>query len=163
MANCPWRQEGRNVKARWRVHHDARSHGRSGPDAAKFFFLMRRSDSHLDFDLDLAKQQSAENPCTTCNMPCAPVESISSRGGAGHRRGGRTKRGSTCPADPDELRLIRKLSAYPSVCAKPALLRLSRTGSHSIYKSSRPCCIPFIINIGLCRLWSKSMRRTNDS
>ncbi|MDE3017403.1 MAG: arginine--tRNA ligase, partial [Nitrospirota bacterium] len=33
-----------------------------GADAAKFFFLMRRSDTHLDFDLELAKQQSAENP-----------------------------------------------------------------------------------------------------
>ncbi len=33
-----------------------------GSDAAKFFFLMRRSDSHLDFDLELAKQQSSDNP-----------------------------------------------------------------------------------------------------
>ena len=33
-----------------------------GRDAARFFFLMRRSDSHLDFDLELAKQQTAENP-----------------------------------------------------------------------------------------------------
>jgi arginyl-tRNA synthetase len=33
-----------------------------GPDAARFFFLMRRSDSHLDFDLELAKKKSAENP-----------------------------------------------------------------------------------------------------
>lgn len=33
-----------------------------GPDAARFFFLMRKADSHLDFDLELAKKQSAENP-----------------------------------------------------------------------------------------------------
>jgi len=33
-----------------------------GPDAARFFFLMRRSNSHLDFDLDLAKKASDENP-----------------------------------------------------------------------------------------------------
>jgi arginyl-tRNA synthetase len=33
-----------------------------GPDAARFFFLTKRSDSHLDFDLDLAKKQSRENP-----------------------------------------------------------------------------------------------------
>ncbi|MDV2495629.1 MAG: arginine--tRNA ligase [bacterium] len=33
-----------------------------GRDAARFFFLMRRSDSHLDFDLELAKQQTSENP-----------------------------------------------------------------------------------------------------
>ena len=33
-----------------------------GSDAARFFFLMRRTDSHLDFDLELAKKQSAQNP-----------------------------------------------------------------------------------------------------
>jgi arginyl-tRNA synthetase len=33
-----------------------------GKDAARYNFLMRRSDSHLDFDLDLAKKQSSENP-----------------------------------------------------------------------------------------------------
>jgi arginyl-tRNA synthetase len=33
-----------------------------GNDVARYFFLLRRSDSHLDFDLDLAKTQSNENP-----------------------------------------------------------------------------------------------------
>jgi arginyl-tRNA synthetase len=33
-----------------------------GRDAARFFFLMRKADSHLDFDLDLAKRQSSDNP-----------------------------------------------------------------------------------------------------
>jgi len=33
-----------------------------GKDAARYNFLMRRSDSHLDFDLELAKKQSNENP-----------------------------------------------------------------------------------------------------
>jgi arginyl-tRNA synthetase len=33
-----------------------------GRDACRFFFLMRRSDSQLDFDLELAKKQSNENP-----------------------------------------------------------------------------------------------------
>ena len=33
-----------------------------GADVARFFFLMRRCNSHLDFDLDLAKQTSEENP-----------------------------------------------------------------------------------------------------
>lgn len=31
-------------------------------DAARFFFLMRRTDSHLDFDLELAKKQAPDNP-----------------------------------------------------------------------------------------------------
>lgn len=33
-----------------------------GVDVARYFFVMRSLDSHLDFDLDLAKRQSSENP-----------------------------------------------------------------------------------------------------
>lgn len=33
-----------------------------GKDAGRFFFLMRKSDSHLDFDLELAKKHSPQNP-----------------------------------------------------------------------------------------------------
>lgn len=33
-----------------------------GNDAARFFYVLRKSDQHLDFDLDLAKTQSADNP-----------------------------------------------------------------------------------------------------
>jgi len=33
-----------------------------GVDAARYFFLMRSSDSHLDFDLELAKKETPENP-----------------------------------------------------------------------------------------------------
>ncbi|MDH5543216.1 MAG: arginine--tRNA ligase [Nitrospinota bacterium] len=33
-----------------------------GVDSARFFFLLRSYDSHLDFDIDLAKEQSSENP-----------------------------------------------------------------------------------------------------
>ena len=33
-----------------------------GNDACRFFYALRKSDQHLDFDLDLAKSQSNENP-----------------------------------------------------------------------------------------------------
>ncbi|KFD41960.1 arginine--tRNA ligase [Peptococcaceae bacterium SCADC1_2_3] len=33
-----------------------------GRDAARYFFVMRSADSHLDFDLDLAREQSVKNP-----------------------------------------------------------------------------------------------------
>ncbi|MBI3786521.1 MAG: hypothetical protein HY270_24290 [Deltaproteobacteria bacterium] len=33
-----------------------------GTDAVRFFFLTRKADSHLEFDLELAKKQSADNP-----------------------------------------------------------------------------------------------------
>lgn len=34
----------------------------TGPDAARYFFLMRNYNSHLDFDIELAKEQSDKNP-----------------------------------------------------------------------------------------------------
>ena len=33
-----------------------------GKDAARFFYVMRRADQHMDFDLDLAREQSSDNP-----------------------------------------------------------------------------------------------------
>jgi arginyl-tRNA synthetase len=47
-----------------------------GRDAARFFFLMRKSDSHLDFDLDLAKRQSSENPVFYVQYAHARVASL---------------------------------------------------------------------------------------
>ncbi|HEX6436552.1 MAG TPA: arginine--tRNA ligase [Candidatus Binatia bacterium] len=47
-----------------------------GRDAARFFFLMRKTDSHLDFDLDLAKQQSSDNPVFYVQYAHARVASI---------------------------------------------------------------------------------------
>lgn len=87
-----------------------------GADAAKFFFLMRDSRTHLDFDLDLAKQRSADNPVYYVQYAHARISSL--------WRVAAT-RGIDCPSaadadlsvltDPDELGLIRKLSAYPDM------------------------------------------------
>jgi arginyl-tRNA synthetase len=33
-----------------------------GQDAARFFYVMRKADQHMDFDLDLAREQSSDNP-----------------------------------------------------------------------------------------------------
>jgi arginyl-tRNA synthetase len=85
-------------------------------DAAKFFFLMRRSDSHLDFDLDLAKRQSAENPVYYVQYAHARLSSIFR---IAQERGIEAPRPHEADLDllraPDELSLIRKLSAYPSM------------------------------------------------
>jgi arginyl-tRNA synthetase len=87
-----------------------------GADAAKFFFLMRDSRTHLDFDLELAKQRSADNPVYYVQYAHARISSL--------WRVAAT-RGIPCPpaadadlsvlTDPDELGLIRKLSAYPDI------------------------------------------------
>jgi arginyl-tRNA synthetase len=47
-----------------------------GRDAARFFFLMRKADSQLDFDLDLAKKQSAENPVFYVQYAHARISSL---------------------------------------------------------------------------------------
>ena len=47
-----------------------------GVDAARFFFVMRRQESHLDFDLDLAKEQSQENPVFYLQYAHARIASL---------------------------------------------------------------------------------------
>jgi arginyl-tRNA synthetase len=47
-----------------------------GADVARFFFLMRKSDAHLEFDLDLAKRHSNENPVYYVQYANARIESI---------------------------------------------------------------------------------------
>jgi arginyl-tRNA synthetase len=47
-----------------------------GRDAARFFFLMRKVDSHLDFDLELAKKESTENPVFYVQYAHARIASI---------------------------------------------------------------------------------------
>lgn len=47
-----------------------------GRDAARFFFLMRRTSAHLDFDLELAKKQTSENPVYYVQYAYARICSI---------------------------------------------------------------------------------------
>jgi arginyl-tRNA synthetase len=47
-----------------------------GPDIAKFIFLTRRPDSHLEFDLEAAKEQSSENPVFYVQYANARINSI---------------------------------------------------------------------------------------
>ncbi len=47
-----------------------------GKDAGRFFFVMRKFDAHLDFDLALAKSQTPENPAFYIQYAHARIESI---------------------------------------------------------------------------------------
>lgn len=47
-----------------------------GKDVARFFFLSRRLDSHLDFDITLAKKESAENPVYYIQYAHARINSL---------------------------------------------------------------------------------------
>lgn len=47
-----------------------------GKDAGRFFFVMRKFDAHLDFDLELAKSQTPDNPVFYIQYAHARIESI---------------------------------------------------------------------------------------
>lgn len=93
-----------------------------GADAAKFYFLMRDSTTHLEFDLELAKQRSADNPVYYVQYAHARICSLwrvaSDRGVT---RPSAEATDLTVLMDPDELGLIKKLSSYPEVIQASAL------------------------------------------
>ncbi len=86
-----------------------------GVDAARYYFLMRRSDSHLDFDLEIAKSQSADNPVYYVQYAHARVCSILQKTAAQNISLPRPE-----AFDPDaissaeEKRLLTKLAQFPS-------------------------------------------------
>ena len=91
-----------------------------GRDAVRYFFLMRRGDSHLVFDVDLAKSQTEENPVYYVQMAHARMSGI-------FRVAGRAP--ETVSADgvdvaaldePEELALLKELADFPSLVAGAA-------------------------------------------
>jgi arginyl-tRNA synthetase len=87
-----------------------------GRDAARFFFLMRKSDSHLDFDLDLAKKQSSENPVFYVQYAHARVSSIFEQAGKnGLALGALDSISVERLALAEELDLIRKMVQFNDV------------------------------------------------
>jgi arginyl-tRNA synthetase len=93
-----------------------------GADAAKFFFLMRDSRTHLDFDLELAKQRSADNPVYYVQYAHARIASVWRTAAMRGIEWARPREANLALLTaPDELGLIRKLAAYPDVLQTSAL------------------------------------------
>ena len=92
-----------------------------GRDAARFFFLMRRSDSQLDFDLELAKRQSTDNPVYYVQYAHARIKSIfdtaRERGFAPDFTDLRLELLDSA----DDMSLVKKLSVYPEILEGAAL------------------------------------------
>jgi len=87
-----------------------------GKDAARYFFLMRRSDSPLDFDLDLARKQSNENPVFYVQYAHARVCSIEKKAlEAGVQSLGYGEVAWRSLALPEEVRLMKRISMFPEV------------------------------------------------
>ncbi|MCX5832890.1 MAG: arginine--tRNA ligase [Deltaproteobacteria bacterium] len=92
-----------------------------GKDAARYNFLMRRSDSHLDFDLELAKRQSNENPVYYVQYAHARICSILAMArekGYQVSAFGDTDVGRLNLAE--EVALIKEISRFPEVVAGAA-------------------------------------------
>ena len=85
-----------------------------GRDAARYFFIMRSLDSQLDFDLDLAKSHSNDNPVYYVQYAHARIASIFRQmAEAGIAFDSRAKAELKLLSTPFEQDLIRKLGDYP--------------------------------------------------
>jgi len=95
-----------------------------GKDAARFIFLTRRSDSPLDFDLDVAKSQSNDNPVYYVQYAharlCSIFEVARERGIEYHKPNGGDPGILKSLTLPEELNIIKLLGEYPQVLTKCA-------------------------------------------
>jgi arginyl-tRNA synthetase len=90
-----------------------------GVDAARYFFLMRKLDTPMDFDIDLAKKQTEENPVYYVQYAHARVCNILVHAAA---------KGVTLSDDydlrllktPEEIAVLRKLSEFSEIISKAA-------------------------------------------
>ena len=88
-----------------------------GNDAARFFYVSRSNDQHLDFDLDVAKSQSNDNPVYYIQYAHARIASVfrqlEEKGFGWDEANGRESLGLL--AEPQEKALMTTLSRYPEV------------------------------------------------
>jgi arginyl-tRNA synthetase len=96
-----------------------------GNDAARFFYLMRSHEQPLDFDLELAKSRSNENPVYYIQYAHARVASVmkqlAARGLSFDREQGLAAIGVL--DDPHEQAVLRTLTEYPEIIAQAAVNR----------------------------------------
>jgi arginyl-tRNA synthetase len=92
-----------------------------GRDAARYFFVMRSADSHLDFDLDLAKSRTNENPVYYIQYAHARICSIFRQLAESGREEPRADTVDvTLLQEAAERALIRRLADFPDEVAQAA-------------------------------------------
>ncbi len=86
-----------------------------GNDAARWFYVMRSTDQHMDFDLDLAKKQSSDNPMYYVQYAhariCRVLEQAQERGWAFDREQGEANLGLL--TSEMEAEILTALAAFP--------------------------------------------------
>ena len=88
-----------------------------GNDAARFFYVSRSNEAHLDFDLDVAKSESSDNPVYYIQYAHARIVSVfrqlAERGLSWDEQGGRA--GLTLLSEPQEVALVAALTRFPEI------------------------------------------------
>ena len=103
-----------------------------GNDAARLFYVMRSNDQHLDFDLELATARSNDNPVYYIQYAHARVASVMRQmleRGLAHDVAHGLKALSTL-VEPQELQLIKRVSAFPEIVRQCAAQRAPHTLVH---------------------------------
>ncbi|MBI5213660.1 MAG: arginine--tRNA ligase, partial [Nitrospirae bacterium] len=93
-----------------------------GADTTKFLFLTRRSDSHLEVDIEVAKAQSSENPVYYVQYAHARINSIFEKArqeAIGYRQEEIDFNGDLF--NDEEMRIVKKLLLYPTMFGNAAL------------------------------------------
>ena len=107
-----------------------------GTDAARYFFIMRSLDTQLDFDLDLAKSHSNENPVYYIQYANARIFSIykqiAENGDVFDMTWKNTKWDKL--KEERELALIKKMATYPEEIRKAAADRAPHRIAHFVYE-----------------------------
>jgi arginyl-tRNA synthetase len=93
-----------------------------GNDVARWFFLMRSTDSHLDFDLDLAKSQSNDNPVFYVQYAYARINSIFNQADAMGLSAAEPL-AALNGWDHEEENLIEKAAHFPTIISEAARQR----------------------------------------
>ncbi len=94
-----------------------------GVDAAKFFFLMRKTSAHLDFNLTLARKESDENPVYYVQYAHARIASVVAYA---REQGVAFPEDTSCVellTENEEMELMRKLVIFPELIRGAALTR----------------------------------------
>ena len=94
-----------------------------GNDAARFFYVMRKCEQHMDFDLDLAKSQSNDNPVYYVQYAHARVMSVFRQLQEKQLQWDQAAGNAALDAlqEPHEQELVLALSRYPEVLEAAAL------------------------------------------
>ncbi len=89
-----------------------------GNDACRFFYVLRKSEQHLDFDLDLAKSQSNENPVYYIQYAHARICRVLAAWD-GHRAD-LAQADLSLLTEPQAMAVLERLAEFPALCAAAA-------------------------------------------